>query len=113
MFLAISAEMIEKALMNTAMGMGTVFFLFLFIMFIISLFSFIPKSQAKLEKKKQQPKTADIKPVAKKAPVAVASKDLMNDEELVAVITAAIYASAGAGTTSKDQLVVRSIRRAR
>ena len=36
----------------------------------------------------------------------------MNDSELVAVITAAIYAAEGT-TGSKDTLVVRSISRAR
>ena len=47
---------------------------------------------------------------------APAAGNLMNDAELVAVITAAIYAAegqAGNGAVSKDKLVVRSIRRAR
>ena len=41
-------------------------------------------------------------------------KNLMDDKELVAVITAAIYAASGSnGHVSKDTLIVRSIKRAR
>ena len=50
------------------------------------------------------------------APVAAAvpAGNLMDDAELVAVITAAVYAASGsAGADSKDKLIVRSIRRAR
>ena len=50
----------------------------------------------------------------------VGDDDLMNDSELVAVITAAIYAASSGGsmrapayTASNDKLVVRSIRRVR
>jgi len=42
------------------------------------------------------------------------SEDLMNDQELVAVITAAVYAASSGRRTvaSSDQLIVRSIKRA-
>lgn len=106
---------LSAGLANMCMGMGTVFAVLIFIALIISLFNFIPKIQASLSKNKADAKAADIKPVApvpKKAPKA--SDNLVNDAQLVAVITAAIYAANGsAGATSKDQLIVRSIRRAK
>ena len=61
------------------------------------------------EAKPEQKAAVENKPAAK-------SEDLMNDKELVAVITAAIYAASAdavTGAVSKDKLVVRSIRRAR
>ncbi|MGN0368320.1 MAG: OadG family protein [Wujia sp.] len=110
------AELMKQAGMNTAIGMGTVFVVLIFISFIISLFKFLPAIFAKKPKiedlKKEVPKSV---PVKKEVPV-VKNENLMNDEQLVAVITAAIYAAAGQagnGAISKDTLVVRSIRRAR
>lgn len=111
------SELMKQAGLNTIIGMGTVFVVLIFISFIISLFKFLPALFAK------KPKLEDLKkdePV-KAAPVVKASapapeKNLMDDAELVAVITAAIYAAAGqagSGAVSKDKLVVRSIRRAR
>ena len=107
-----------------------------FIAFIIYLLRFVPvllgteKASEKVEKKKA--KKADSKTVAKKeTPSASQSKvekkpaaaddNLVNDSQLVAVITAAInaYIDSTSGTRgpvmtdSKDKLVVRSIRRVR
>lgn len=108
------AELMKQAGMNTLLGMGTVFIVLIFISFVISLFKYLPAlftKKPKLEDlKKDEPKAA---PVVKAAPV---QENLMDDAELVAVITAAIYAAAGQGAdgaVSKDKLVVRSIRRAR
>lgn len=112
-------ELMKQAGMNTLIGMGTVFIVLIFISFIISLFKFLP---ALLAKKPKLPEPKEEKPAAKAEPVkaAVGQKtsdgNLMNDAELVAVITAAVYAAAGssgAGAVSKDTLVVRSIKRAR
>ncbi len=116
MLLAIESNTsMTEALANTCMGIGTVFVMLIFISLIISLFGFIPKIEASIKAKKAASDAEPVKaaPAApKKAPAA--SGDLMNDAQLVAVITAAIMAaSEGAGTTSKDQLIVRSIRRAR
>lgn len=110
-----TSELMGQAGMNTLLGMGTVFVVLIFISFIISLFKFLP---ALLAKKPKLPEAKEEKaPVAAapkaSAPVKVAD-NLMNDKELVAVITAAIYAAAGSsGAVSKDRLVVRSIKRAR
>lgn len=110
-------ELMKQAGMNTLLGMGTVFIVLIFISFIISLFKFLPALFAKKPKiedlKKEESKPAAPAKAAAPAPVA---GNLMNDAELVAVITAAIYAAegqAGNSAVSKDKLVVRSIRRAR
>ena len=116
MLLAIDSNTsMTEALANTCMGIGTVFLMLIFISLVISLFGFIPKIEAAMKVKKAASSAEPVKaaPVASKAAPA-AAKDLMNDAELVAVITAAIMAANGsAGTASKDQLIVRSIRRAR
>lgn len=110
-----TAELMGQAGMNTLIGMGTVFVVLIFISFIISLFKFLP---ALLAKKPKLPEAKEEKaPVkeASKTPAPIKAADnLMNDTELVAVITAAVYAAAGAsGAVSKDRLVVRSIKRAK
>ena len=114
MFLVTNSDTsLTEAIANTCMGIGTVFLMLIFISLIISLFGFIPKLEAKLAVK-QSSANAPAAPVAAAKPVAKTSENLMDDAELVAVITAAIYAASGsAGTSSKDKLVVRSIRRAR
>ncbi len=108
---------IKQAGMNTLMGMGTVFAVLLFISFIISFFKYIPMMMEKQEKKKiaKANKNEPAAPVAEATPiVAPVTENLMDDSELVAVITAAIYAASGSNNaTSKDTLIVRSISRAR
>ena len=109
------SELMGQAAMNTLIGMGTVFVVLIFISFIISLFKYLPALFAKKPKVEEAKKQATTAPVVA-APVASKSDNLMNDAELVAVITAAIYAAAGqsgSGAVSKDRLVVRSIRRAK
>lgn len=101
-------QKMAKAGLNTLMGMGLVFVLLIVISLLISAFAVF----GKLEKKKEQPKkeAADAVPVA--APAPVAEEELVDDTELVAVITAAIMASMG-DEAPADGLVVRSIRRRR
>ena len=108
-------ELMEKAGMNTLMGMGVVFLVLIFISLVISLFKFMPGSGAKKQTKKSAAKPTPV--AATPAPAVKASaadENLMNDQELVAVITAAVMAASGSGTatTSSDKLVVRSIKRA-
>ncbi len=102
-------ELMGQAGMNTLIGMGTVFVVLIFISFIISLFKYLPALFAKKPKveKVEETKTAPVATVAK-------SENLTDDAELVAVITAAIYAyesASGNSGISKDKLVVRSIKR--
>jgi sodium pump decarboxylase gamma subunit len=118
MFLALAGETtLSMAVANTLMGMGVVFAVLLFIMAIIYLFAFIPKIQDAMAKKNAAQAVEPVKvqssaPAVSKAPASDAN--LMNDAQLVAVITAAVVAaSESAGAASKDSLIVRSIRRAR
>lgn len=113
----------KQACSNTLLGMGTVFLVLIFISFIISFFKYIPVALEKSEKKKIEKANAKAKAEAKEVPEAVLTPvaasaktaDPMDDSELVAVITAAIYAAeaAGGNAVSKDTLIVRSISRAR
>lgn len=100
-------EILEKAALNTILGMGTVFVVLIFISFVISLFKYIPVLEKKFRK---SPKEAPAAPAPKPAAPAPAEvpADETDDTELVAVISAAIAAAEG---TSADGFVVRSIKR--
>lgn len=100
-------ELMEKAALNTLLGMGTVFVVLILISMIISCFTFIPKIQAAFAKKPKE----EEKPAAVDNTIAqiVEKEELSDDLELVAVIAAAVAASEGAAST--DGFVVRSIRR--
>ncbi len=100
-----TGERLTKAGLNTLMGMGTVFAVLIFISFLIGLFKYIHEWEEK-NKKKDAP--APAAPVPAPAPIEE-EEELVDDLELVAVITAAIAASEN---TSADGLVVRSIKRA-
>ena len=101
-------DSMKKAGLNTLIGMGVVFVVLILISFIISLFGYIPKIQAALDKKKASASEVPAAaPVA--APVVEEVVDYSDDLELVAVIAAAI--AAYEGETSTDGFVVRSIRK--
>ena len=93
----------EQALLNTLMGMGTVFAVLIFISLLISLFVYIPSIERALKNRssKKEKKAAQEERPAPKRPIL----------ELVAVITAAIMAANGGAAVSADKLVVRSIKR--
>ncbi|MCR4989485.1 MAG: OadG family protein [Lachnospiraceae bacterium] len=101
------AESMEKAGLNTLLGMGTVFCVLILISLIISAFNFIPKVQAAFKKK---PAAVSEKAVDSAIAQIVQNEELSDDEELVAVISAAIASFEG---TSSDGFYVRSIRRFR
>lgn len=100
-------EKMQKAGLNTIMGMGTVFVVLIFISIIISLFKYIHMYENRLKDKKND--KIIVEEIFKEdiAPIDDTS-DLVDDLELVAVITAAIKASENIST---DNLVVRSIKR--
>lgn len=104
------SDLMVKAALNTVLGMGTVFAVLILISYIISMLSLVNKYQGN-SKKKETPAA----PPAPAAPASVAAAadeaedELADDEELVAVIAAAIAAYEG---TSADGFRVRSIRRA-
>lgn len=105
------SELMSKAGINTAMGMGTVFVMLIVISLIISLFQFIPKIQAAFQKK-DTASNADNS--VNNAIADIIEREEAGEEddlELVAVIAAAIAASEGASST--DGFVVRSIKRIR
>lgn len=106
-------QIFEKAVMNTVLGMGTVFAVLIFISLLISLFAFIPRLQAAFSKNKNTGhEITSAQPQAQKpeaqaaAPAAMAEPD---DGELAAVIAAAIAAWEG---TTPEGLIIRSIKRA-
>lgn len=108
-------QIFQRALLNTLLGMGTVFAVLIFISLLISLFKYIPKLQQRFGKKQemagQPPEPGRFKFRPKPAePAKAEEKDYIDDRELVAVITAAIAAYQG---TSTDGLIVRSIKRAK
>lgn len=96
-------EKMEKAALNTLMGMGTVFVVLILISLIIYCFRFIGDLQNIGKKKTEEAVT-----VKAPEPVIIEETPLTDDLELVAVISAAIAASEG---TSTDAFVVRSIHR--
>lgn len=100
-----TGEKMEKAALNTLIGMGTVFVVLIFISFIISLLKYVNKIGQK-SNKEVETKEAEAQGVDNAIAQIVSSE--MDDLELVAVITAAIAASEG---TTTDGLVVRSIKK--
>lgn len=111
-------EVLIKALMNTLMGMGTVFVVLIFISLLISLFKFVPALERKLTNRSKGKKKADSpaekrpapkRPVLTPAELQEEEEELQGDE-LIAVIMAAIVASTG-GAVSADQLRIRSVRK--
>lgn len=110
---------IPEALINTVIGMGTVFLVLILISFIIYLMKFIPE----LLDNRNRSKEAAPMPAAKPAPVPAAkpvsapqpaaAPATTDDTQLVAVITAAIVAAMEQEGTpvAPDGLVIRSIKK--
>lgn len=103
------AANMQRAGMNTLMGIGIVFLMLVFLSFVIGLFKYIEKFQNVGKKK-----AAEEAPKAEEAPAPAiaqseaADEDFADDLELVAVISAAIVAYEN---TSGDSFVVRSIKK--
>lgn len=97
-------ERMERAGLNTLLGMGMAFFVLTLIMFVIMLFPLIfgeRKPKKTREELAEQSIDNTISQIEE-------NEALSDDSELVAVIAAAIAAYEG---TSADGVVVRSIRR--
>ena len=97
---------LQRAGLNTLMGVGTVFVMLILLSLLISLFRFIPNPEAKKAAEAKAAKEAQAAAIAA-APVQ-AEEDLADDGAPVAVIAAAIAAAEG---TTTDGFVVRSIRK--
>ena len=93
---------LNGAAVNTIMGVGCVFVVLIFLIFVISLFKYV----GKIGQKETAPKAAPAPAPA--VPAAPVEEDLTDDLELVAVISAAIAASEN---TSTDSFVVRSMQK--
>ncbi|MCR5474011.1 MAG: OadG family protein [Lachnospiraceae bacterium] len=102
-------EKMQKAGLNTLLGMGTVFIVLIIISIIISLFNFIPKIQAAFNKDKQA--AAEKEAAVDNTIMQIIEKEEQEEDdlELVAVITAAV--AAASGSSGSDGFVVRSIKR--
>lgn len=113
----VTAERIEKALLNTIMGITIVFLVLIAISLIISLFKYIAKAENRVANNQSDIKTTASETAVNVPDIIETTQDaaeLSDDSELVAVITAAIYAyeaSQGNLYVPADGLVVRSIRK--
>lgn len=107
-YLSLDLDVVQTALLNTVLGMGIVFIVLILISLIISLFGYIPKMFGGDKKKKIE--EAPVAVAKEEVALETSEEDLIDDTELVAVITAAIMASMG-DEAPADGLVVRSIRR--
>ena len=105
-------EILTKGLLDTVFGMGVVFILLFFLAGIIWALKFIPMIVDNFNKKKVEPVNVG-QAVSNTLPPIEANdvENLMDDKELVAVITAAIMASMG-DSAPADGLIVRSIKKA-
>ncbi len=101
-------EILQKAGLNTLLGMGTVFVVLIIISLIISLFKYIPAVQDKFRKKPEPADTGAEMPVKAAVPARRPETKKTDDSELIAVIAAAIAAAEG---TTTDGFIVRSIKR--
>lgn len=109
-----------EAVMNTIIGMGTVFVVLILISIIISLLKFIPKlfqdrnRQSAAEAAAGRPKAPTAKTAADRAVSAPKQEKAADDTQLVAVIMAAVAAQMEEETgvpVSADGLVIRSIKK--
>ena len=115
------ADKFMMALVHTIIGMGTVFLVLIFISLLISLFVYVPVLEKKLkglsragreEKAAAQMKETESGGETPEDEETEETDDMpIDEEELVAVMTAAILAASGETAVSADRLVVRSVRR--
>ncbi len=106
-------EKMEKAGLNTLLGMGTVFIVLILLSLLIGSFGFINKAQSAAEKKKLAGAEQTAAPVQSE-PAAPAVQTSSDDDEIAAVIAAAIaayQAEGGISSAESGGYYVRSIRR--
>lgn len=107
------SDRIKTASLNTLLGMGMVFAVLILMILLISLFKFLPGSTPK-DNNNNEPNTK-VSPVDNVIAHIVSQEEanLINDYELVAVITAAIseFNSVNLSDAQAGGFVVRSIRK--
>lgn len=107
-------QLLERALLDTVIGMGVVFAMLILISLIIWSFKYIGVFEKRMENKKSAeiitpiPVPSSITQIEEEEEV---EEELADDLELAAVITAAIYASMGE-KAPVNGLVVKSIKKA-
>ena len=99
-------ERMLNASFNALIGISSVFLVLMLISFIIYLFKFIPKVQELFTRGDKNSPAAALEKAIEQIE---RNEELVDDTELVAVITAAICASTG---VNSDSFVVRSIKKA-
>ncbi|MCF8018763.1 MAG: OadG family protein [Vallitaleaceae bacterium] len=103
------AEWLEEGIVGTINGVGTVFLVLILIALVISLFKYIDRINfSKFFKSSGKQAVAEKLSPASDLALSTPKAPLEDDEQLIAVIVAAIAASL---ETSTDQLQVRSLRR--
>lgn len=108
-----NSDRYAKALLNTLIGMVTVFVILISVSILISLLKYVP-ILVKIFTNQNKPKSKSIDMDQMNTPTLIeseVSEELVDDSELVAVITAAIMASMGEEAPA-DGFIVRSIKRA-
>lgn len=103
-------EKMAQAGVNTITGILIVFLILLFLAFLISLFKYV-NPDARRPKKAAPAPAAPAPKKAAPAPVVETVDVASDDEEIIAVIAAAIAAAEADGTATGDSYVVRSIKR--
>ncbi len=101
---------LATAALNTVMSMSIVFIVLIFIAVIIYLMRFIPAILDKVTGKNKKTEE-DVVTEADPSVAAPIMEDISNDEEIAAVITAAIMAYEAETGAAPGTFVVRSIRR--
>lgn len=115
---SVEVTTIPEALLNTLLGMGTVFAVLILISFIIGLLKYVPQLLAGGgSQKKEEVKNVPTAVPAKDKPVPPVAKTVASatdDGQLAAVIAAAIAAQMTEETgvsVAADGLVIRSIKK--
>ena len=102
------AANMQRAGMNTLMGIGIVFLMLVFLSFVIGLFKYIEKFRMSQEESRRGSTESRRGTCTGNRQSEAADEDFADDLELVAVISAAIAAYEN---TSGDSFVVRSIKK--
>ena len=112
-------EVFSRALMDTLMGMGTVFLILIVISFIIWAFKFIPKDKKEI---RPQDRVREAEKTAAGMTATVAEEPLEDEDEIIAVILAAIrmskerealMVSPSGEAMGEPSYIVRSVKRRR
>lgn len=104
------SERMNLAFINMLLGLGIVFSVLILISVIIYLFKFLPNLLNKKDKKQEKSDSSLDQVISQIVEQEEEELELKDDGELVAVITAAIYASMQ-GAVPADGFIVRSIRK--